>query len=41
VQDAYPAETWKRLVQVKSKYDPNNQFRLNQNIQATTATAAG
>ena len=24
---------WKRLVQVKNKWDPKNFFRLNQNIK--------
>lgn len=32
VHEAYPAETWERLVAVKRRYDPNNLFRLNQNI---------
>jgi FAD/FMN-containing dehydrogenase len=29
---AYPAATWDRLRQVKRTYDPENIFRLNQNI---------
>ena len=29
---AYPGATWDRLAKVKSKYDPTNLFRLNQNI---------
>jgi len=29
---AYPGSTWDRLRQVKAKYDPENLFRLNQNI---------
>ena len=29
---AYPGETWDRLRQVKRAYDPENLFRLNQNI---------
>lgn len=33
VRDAYPKATWDRLVEIKRKYDPNNQFRLNQNIK--------
>ena len=33
VKDAYTEEVWKRLVEVKDKYDPDNLFRLNQNIQ--------
>jgi FAD/FMN-containing dehydrogenase len=30
---AYPGETWERLRRIKRKYDPENLFRLNQNIQ--------
>jgi hypothetical protein len=33
VKDAYTENVWKRLVQVKNKYDPLNLFHLNQNIQ--------
>ncbi|WP_028580911.1 BBE domain-containing protein [Desulfogranum japonicum] len=33
VKDAYTEAVWKRLVQVKDEYDPENIFRLNQNIQ--------
>jgi len=32
VRAAYPAPTWERLVAVKTKYDPQNLFRLNQNV---------
>ncbi len=32
VQDAYPPAVWSRLVEVKRRYDPDNVFRLNQNI---------
>ena len=32
VRDAFGAETYKRLQQIKRKYDPENLFRLNQNI---------
>lgn len=32
VRAAYPGPTWDRLRQVKAKYDPDNLFRLNQNI---------
>lgn len=32
VRDAYGAATYERLVTVKSAYDPENLFRLNQNI---------
>ena len=32
VRDAYPPAIWSRLVEVKRRYDPDNVFRLNQNI---------
>ena len=32
VRAAYPGKTWERLQAVKAKYDPDNFFRLNQNI---------
>jgi FAD/FMN-containing dehydrogenase len=32
VRAAYPGETWDRLAAIKHRYDPNNLFRLNQNI---------
>ncbi len=32
VRAAYPGATWDRLRAVKAKYDPDNLFRLNQNI---------
>ena len=32
VRDAYPGATWDRLTRVKATYDPENLFRLNQNI---------
>jgi FAD/FMN-containing dehydrogenase len=32
IRAAYPGSTWGRLCQVKTKYDPTNLFRLNQNI---------
>jgi FAD/FMN-containing dehydrogenase len=35
VQAAYPPATYERLVQVKNRYDPDNLFRLNQNIPPT------
>ncbi len=32
VRAAYPGPTWDRLREIKRKYDPDNVFRLNQNI---------
>jgi FAD/FMN-containing dehydrogenase len=32
IRAAYPGTTWDRLVEIKSRYDPTNLFRLNQNI---------
>jgi hypothetical protein len=32
VRDAYPGGTYDRLADVKARYDPENIFRLNQNI---------
>jgi FAD/FMN-containing dehydrogenase len=29
---AYPGATWDRLAAVKARYDPDNVFRLNQNV---------
>lgn len=35
IREAYPGITWDRLVDIKSRYDPTNVFRLNQNIPPT------
>ncbi|WP_024287421.1 FAD-binding oxidoreductase [Cellulomonas sp. KRMCY2] len=35
VREAYPGRTWDRLVEIKRRYDPENVFRLNQNIPPT------
>jgi FAD/FMN-containing dehydrogenase len=35
VREAYPPETYARLVVLKNKYDPTNMFRFNQNIKPT------
>jgi FAD/FMN-containing dehydrogenase len=35
VHDAYPDETYARLVTLKNKYDPTNMFRHNHNIKPT------
>jgi FAD/FMN-containing dehydrogenase len=32
VRAAYPGATWDRLAAVKAAHDPDNVFRLNQNI---------
>ena len=32
VRAAYPGTTWNRLATIKARYDPDNLFRLNQNI---------
>jgi FAD/FMN-containing dehydrogenase len=32
VREAYPGRTWDRLATVKRRYDPENLFRLNQNV---------
>jgi FAD/FMN-containing dehydrogenase len=36
VRAAYSPEDWERLVELKNRYDPENLFRMNQNIRPTT-----
>jgi FAD/FMN-containing dehydrogenase len=38
VRAAYPGSTWDRLAEVKARYDPDNLFRLNQNIPPAART---
>ena len=35
VRAAYPGPTWDRLAKVKARYDPDNLFRLNENVPAS------
>jgi len=39
-QRSYPEPTYRRLVSVKDRYDPDNLFRLNQNIPPSTGSEA-
>jgi FAD/FMN-containing dehydrogenase len=39
VRDAYPPRKYRRLVALKDKYDPDNLFRLNQNIKPSARSA--
>jgi len=39
IRDAYPAETLRRLREIKTTYDPENMFRFNQNIQPLAGAA--
>lgn len=36
IRAAYPNGTWERLAAIKARYDPDNFFRLNQNIPPAT-----
>jgi FAD/FMN-containing dehydrogenase len=38
VRAAYPGATWDRLAAVKRRYDPENLFRLNQNVAPAAAS---
>ena len=37
ITEAYNARSLERLRAIKAKYDPGNQFRLNQNIRPAAA----
>ena len=36
IREAYPTETYRRLADVKRRYDPTNLFHMNQNIAPAT-----
>jgi FAD/FMN-containing dehydrogenase len=36
IDEAYPDSTWKRLVDVKKRYDPDNVFHMNHNIEPSS-----
>jgi FAD binding domain/Berberine and berberine like len=40
VRAAYPGKTWDRLATIKGRWDPDNLFRLNQNIPPAGADGA-
>jgi FAD/FMN-containing dehydrogenase len=40
-RQAYDSQTYERLVEVKNRYDPQNNFRLNKNIRPATAEVPG
>jgi FAD/FMN-containing dehydrogenase len=40
VRAAYPGPTWDRLAAIKARYDPDNLFRLNQNVPPAPAEPA-
>ncbi|HET7028643.1 MAG TPA: FAD-binding oxidoreductase [Candidatus Limnocylindrales bacterium] len=37
VREAYPSSTFRRMAEIKRKYDPDNRFRVNQNIAPSAA----
>jgi FAD/FMN-containing dehydrogenase len=39
IREAYPVATYRRLAEVKRRYDPTNLFRLNQNIAPAASVA--
>jgi FAD/FMN-containing dehydrogenase len=39
IREAYPDATYRRLAEVKRRYDPTNLFRLNQNIAPAASVA--
>jgi FAD/FMN-containing dehydrogenase len=41
VRAAYPGATWERLAAIKARYDPENVFRLNQNVPPEAREADG
>jgi FAD/FMN-containing dehydrogenase len=41
VRAAYPGNTWDRLVTIKRRWDPDNLFRLNQNIPPSASASGG
>jgi FAD/FMN-containing dehydrogenase len=40
VRASYPPETYRRLIELKNRYDPTNLFRLNQNIVPAPVTSS-
>lgn len=40
VRAAYPGSTWDRLAAIKARYDPDNVFRLNQNVPPAAKPAS-